>query len=99
MSSFDLSGYRKFATREDVASLVAQSERQTGSRLPRTLLIFSTSKQHTWLVATARSLVCVLDDVRKEVPRIQWSMPIEETRGAPIRAGSYSDRRGLLDIG
>jgi hypothetical protein len=79
-STSDFIGYRQFASRQEIGSLVAQSESVTN--LPRTLLIFSTSRQHTWLVATTKSLACVLDDVRREDPRIQWTMPIGEAAAA-----------------
>lgn len=39
-----------------------------------TLLIFQTSKQQTWLVATARRLYCILDDIREKKPHINWSI-------------------------
>ena len=99
MAFFDLIGYRSFASEQDIRMLVRESEHLAADASLRTLLIFSTSKQHTWLVATPVSLVCVLDDVRKEVPRIQWSMPIDQAKQAEIAARSSSERSGLLDIG
>lgn len=39
------------------------------------LLIFQTSKQQTWLVATSERLYCLLDDLREEEPHINWSIP------------------------
>ena len=46
----------------------------TAAALP----FFRTSRQQTWLVATERNLYCILDDVRKLEPHINWSMPREE---------------------
>jgi len=42
------------------------------------LLIFDTRLQRTWLLASNRRLYCVLDDVRKEKPGVQWTMLREE---------------------
>ncbi len=38
------------------------------------LSIFQTVKQKTWLVSTNRRLYCILDDIRKEKPHINWSI-------------------------
>ena len=38
------------------------------------LLIFQTSKQQTWLVASPSYLACVLDDLNKGFTRVQWLM-------------------------
>ena len=68
------------------------------------LLIFQTSKQQTWLVATRARLYCVLDDLGKSFTRVQWTMPAEElvsdgevTVGISTR--DKTERTGRLDIG
>ncbi len=70
------------------------------------LLIFSTKKQRTWLVAHADGLVCVLDDLRRERPRVQWREPPdylvsggEVTVEIKARPKADSRRVGLVDIG
>lgn len=42
------------------------------------LVFFRTSRQQTWLVATGERLYCILDDVRKQEPHINWSIPRNE---------------------
>ena len=42
---------------------------------PSALLIFDTSKQRSWLVSTSKRLYNILDDVRKEAPHVNWSIP------------------------
>jgi hypothetical protein len=68
------------------------------------LLIFSTPKQQAWLVATSERLYGVVDDLRKERPRINWSMPKRKL----VSGGSISTKliirdknelSGFIDIG
>jgi hypothetical protein len=68
------------------------------------LLIFQTSKQQTWLVATRARLYCVLDDAGKGFTKIQWSTPARQLVSggsvvAPISTHSMNERTGLVDIG
>jgi len=72
------------------------------------LLIFQTSEQQTWLVATNRRLYCVLDDLPKSFTRVQWSTPAEKLveNGAvtvPISTDEWERGRahkiGLVNIG
>jgi hypothetical protein len=64
----------------------------------RALLIFSTSKQHTWLVADQFTLWCILDDRRREEPKVPWSTGRDKVE--PIRASlHYSQDSGVLYLG
>jgi hypothetical protein len=68
------------------------------------LLIFSTSKQHTWLVCTKERLYCILDDIRKDRPHINWSMEKSSLISGgevtiKIRTREKSEFTGLVDIG
>lgn len=68
------------------------------------LLIFSTSIQHTWLISTAQRLYCVLDDIRKDKPHINWSIPRAQILDGdkfilPVKARDKTEVTGLLDIG
>ena len=68
------------------------------------LLIFSTAKQQAWLVATSDRLYGVVDDLRKEKPRINWSMSKRklvsgETVSAKLISRDKNERSGLVDIG
>ena len=67
------------------------------------LLIFQTSKQQTWLVATRARLYCVLDDLRRSFTRVQWSIGAEKLTQAGNVAAQVSTldrttRTGLLEI-
>lgn len=68
------------------------------------LMIFSTSKQRTYLVATELRMYCVLDDNRKEAPHVNWSLPRDQVAAddAPIlqvETRSKTDKTGLVDLG
>jgi hypothetical protein len=68
------------------------------------LLLFRTSQQQTWLVATSERLYCVLDDIRKPHPEVRWVMSKDELVAnreliLPISARDYSRNSGRVDIG
>ena len=61
--------------------------------------------QHTWLIATGKRLYCILDDVRKDRPKVQWSLGKDKLRdaaGSLTVAISSADRHknsGVVHIG
>ena len=61
-------GRSDFASPEEIKEFIRRSKNFDKSKEdPSTahpLLIFKTSKQQTWLVATPERLYCVLDDLR-----------------------------------
>jgi hypothetical protein len=68
------------------------------------LLIFSTSKQRAWFVATSERLYCIVDDLRKEKPRINWSIPkrklvSDETVSVKLITREKNELSGFIDIG
>ena len=68
------------------------------------LLIFSTAKQQAWLVATSERLYGAVDDLRKEKPRINWSIPKRklvsgENISAKLISRDKNELSGLIDIG
>jgi hypothetical protein len=98
----DILGFRSFATEDDIKTIVAQSRYsrpEENYRSAKTLLIFATSKQQTWLVKTDRTLYVVLDDRRKERPRVEWSMPVDEAQRARVASRDYTRMSGMIDIG
>jgi hypothetical protein len=66
--------------RADEIIQVANADQRTGGLAPavETLLIFQTSKQQTWLVASPAYRACVLDDLNKGFTRLQWVIPADE---------------------
>jgi hypothetical protein len=68
------------------------------------LLIFSTPKQQAWLVATSERLYGIVDDLRKEKPRINWSIPKRklvsgENISTKLISRDKNELSGLIDIG
>lgn len=68
------------------------------------LLLFSTSNQHTWLVATRERLYCILDDLKKDKPHINWSIPkrklvSDQHVSINLRSRDHSQYSGLIDVG
>lgn len=86
-----------------VRSQAADESESEGGERSDALLIFQTSKQQTWLVATRRALYCVLDDLHKGFTRIQWTLPADKLVGrsgmiAQISTSDKSEKTGLLHI-
>ena len=68
-------------------------------RVVANLCIFSTPRQHTWIVTTNRQVFCLLDDdeTRSKERVVQWRMALDAMH--PVRARPYKKDVGLLDIG
>ena len=105
-----LFGRRDFFSEQKIASYINKSKNfDSDSENPKnakTFLFFETSKQHTWLVATEYRLYCILDDIRKPNPHINWSMSRQaifnekEEINIPIGVRSYYiEGTGLVDFG
>jgi hypothetical protein len=104
--------FRKFLSEDEIKSFVARRTNEMANSLYHppsgpdvgedpsalmALLIFSTSKQQTWLAADSLNISCVLDDRRKEEPTLRWFLSKQEE--IPIVVRDYSPDSGLLDIG
>lgn len=63
------------------------------------VLLFSTSTQRTWFVATNKYLYCILDDARtrKSGRLIQWRLSL--STGHNIEARETSETNGTIDVG
>lgn len=89
-----------FYTQTGLTRLIEDSDFvQEGETVARHLLLFSTRRQHTWLLGTDRQLFCVLDDenTRGGGRLIQWRMSLSEA--SPIRARVSEKGKAVLDIG
>jgi len=96
----------RFRSEREIRGFIIQSKGYQDEDPDRAnvLLIFSTSKQRTYLVATELRLYCILDDNRKPEPHVNWSLPRDQVAGdeAPIldlETRDKTDRTGLIDIG
>ena len=101
---------RAFASVEQIRDAIRLSKnyRVDGSapETARPLLFFQTSLQQTWLVRTDERLYCILDDVRRPQPHINWSIPmsevVDQTGKLLIRIEARDgpgSNSGLVDIG
>jgi hypothetical protein len=103
-----LLGRRPFAERSEIIEFVKNSENYDPEKddlsKADALLIFQTSKQQTWLVSSSERLYCILDDLRKDKPHINWSMPKATIISAgkinlQIKTRDETVNSGLVDIG
>ena len=102
-------GERDFFSKEEIEGFINKSKNFSlieNDSNRNALLIFDTSKQRTWLVASQARLYCILDDIRKEKPTITWSMSKEEVvdKGNLIlnleaKKKPNKNYTGLLDFG
>lgn len=100
-------GHREFTTLDQITAYVKNSKNFNlefeNLSEAKALLIFQTSNQHTWLVATKTRLYCILDDIRKPLPHINWSMSRQKILDGPhlsipITARDKSRTTGLVDF-
>ena len=95
-----LSGRAQLEAEEVIRSSIKRSQnfnpKAEDSGQSKTLLFFRTSKQQSWLVATSERLYCILDDVRKSEPHVNWSIPSSEL----VEGGMYRlrTRRESADV-
>lgn len=89
-----------FFQKDELAGLLSDSGLlMSGEKIGRSLSLFRTAKQQTWLVATDHSLFCILDDdnTRASGMMIQWRLSLDQIKA--VRA--YISERGntVVDIG
>lgn len=104
---------RRFLEANEIAQSITMSKNfsldGTDPNEAFALLFFQTRKQQTWLVRTGKRLYCILDDIRKPAPHINWSMAMDDVVNTAdntlkveigVRERSNVSRSsGLLDIG
>ena len=103
---------KAFRTVEEIKESIRQSKNYRLDRsdpagaLP--LLIYQTRLQQTWLIKTLIRLYCVLDDLRKPEPHVNWSMAMSEVLDGAgnIKMGiaarppaASSETAGQIDFG
>ncbi|MCH8905525.1 MAG: hypothetical protein IH840_00420 [Candidatus Heimdallarchaeota archaeon] len=97
-----------FLSREKIQKYISNSEKFDSSiedsNSAETILLFSTSKQKTWLIVTNRRMYCILDDIRKNKPLIAWSKPKSALTKdnevyLDITAQDKTDEVGIVNIG
>lgn len=90
-----------FLTKEAITGLVDETVRMGGSgeKVVDAILIFETSRQHTWIIGTNKRLFCLLDDekTRSNKRLIQWSMALKVA--SPVEATAVKESVGRVKIG
>ena len=103
-----LLGPGEFKSADQVVGIVEKTSAQLiGEKFSqaKALPIFKTSKQQTWLVATNKRLICVLEDIPRSFTRVQWAMTLDTIMSPigefliPIRTRQGSDGTNRLDVG
>ncbi|SMF62981.1 KAP family P-loop domain-containing protein [Alteromonadaceae bacterium Bs31] len=85
----------QFYNEVDLSNLMEES----GGELRKALPIFRTNKQRTWLVATAGTLSCILDDenTRAKKSVIQWAQNV--SKNTQVKAHVSQKGSSVIDIG
>lgn len=100
-----LLGRGEFKSPKEIIDVVKSSGKHDSEDFDNAepLLIFQTSTQQTWLVATDAALYCVLDDLNRASTRVQWTTSAADFKKVgeqlAISARDKNDRVGLLQIG
>jgi len=100
---------RGFLSLGDIKRTITSSKNYrldgTPPEAARALLIFSTSRQQTWLVATSQRLYCILDDLATGEATVNWSMgrdalvASDGTLKIKLQERPYKDRTWYVDFG
>lgn len=103
-----LLGYRSFSSEMEIVDSIRKSNDYDSSTESTedagSLLIFDTSRQHTWLVATKERLYFILDDTRKPAPEVKRSvrrcdLKTKTDGSVAVNTRSKSAAVGLVDVG
>lgn len=97
-----------FESVESIKNFIKNSKNYDSSKespeKSNSLLIFNTSSQQTWLIATEMRLYCILDDLRKPTLHINWSINRDQIIQnnkiiIDLNTRDKTENTGLLDIG
>ena len=103
-----LLGRRDFYKQQEIIDIVRNSKHYNSQvenlSQAEALKIFQSSKQRTWLVSTNERMYCILEDNRKEIPCVRWSIPKNNLIygnkvSIEIKTQNYSEKSGFIDIG
>jgi hypothetical protein len=100
--SFDDAELRRFYQREQIVDLLRKRYRDDQFEENHDLLIFDTSKQHTWLIASDHRLYCVIDNRKENKPKVLWRIRKDELKSRqirPIEIEDYDSSFGIIRIG
>ena len=89
-----------FFNQEGLNQIVNESDFVVdGESVLKLLLVYSTSKQKTWLITTNRQLFCILDDenTRASGRLIQWRLPLLDA--SPVMVYKSSRGNPVFKIG
>ncbi len=107
MNVFSKTGKRAFLGKPDIIGYLRESNNYTPDEdlgSADGFILFDSSLQRIWLLATRYRLYSVTDDIRKREPVINWSISrsrIVNTGGASLSLKTFTLDRGeaLIDIG
>lgn len=88
-----------FLTDSSIRSVIKDSGLTGGDEVYRTMQIFRTTNQATWLAFSKSKVFCLLDDenTRKSGRLIQWVLP--KSAAKPIVTRQKNATVGLIDVG
>ncbi len=72
-----MEGTREFASVPDLVSRLRRRYKDQGDPV-EALLLFVSSNQQTWLIATSGGLYCVIDRHDQPDPKVVWRIPKED---------------------
>ena len=86
---------------DDVKAAIKNSKNYKNESIDgaKALNFFKTSKQRSYLVVTDKMVYCIVDDVRKDSPRVNWSEKKEVFDPLVISTHPKTDKTGLVDFG
>lgn len=101
-------GYRDFSKLEDIKNYINSAyslDSEENINNAEGLILFQTSRQKTWLIASEKKLFCVLDDIENDSFEVRWQMDkfdLIKEQGLSLEINTnpnYSPSTGSVDLG
>ena len=91
----------KFRSLSEVKAAIKKSKNYKNEPIDnaKSLNFFQTSKQKSYLIATEKMVYCVVDDIRKNEPKVNWSEKTSIFKNKVISTSSKMEKTGLVSFG
>lgn len=90
-------GYRDFHKFEDFKDYLVENSYQTDSI--NRLILFSTTKQKTWIITNREWVFCFLDDISKDTFELRWKDKKALLRNEININHIYKEKTGIINFG
>lgn len=94
-------GYRDFKNLNTIIDFLKSNNLIEGNSIDKlkTMTLFNTTKQRTWLISDNQNVFCFLDDTSKDTIEFRWKEKKQLLKNRIRINSSYNDKAGIVDFG